>query len=117
MQKEDNTSKLTSGAALDLKNATQVARAIVTEYGMIESCGQNMTYFCNYDLSDFALLSDDRKKLIDQETQKLIDSAFSRAKDILEKNISLLHLIAKELLENEVLDEKDLDRICNQIKE
>ncbi len=117
LQKEDNTSKLTSGASSDLKHATGTARAIITEFGMIESCGQNRTDFCNYDFMDLSLLSDERKKEIDRQTQKLIDEAFKRAEDILNDNIELLHLIAKSLLENEVLDEKDLDRLCNQGKE
>ena len=108
-------SKATSGAYSDLKNATQTARQIVTEFGMLENCGQNMTYFCNYDMSDFSLLSEDRKKIIDEETQKLIDQAYKRAEKILTENIELLHLVAKELLANEVLDEKDLDRLCAKV--
>ena len=107
--------KLTSGAYSDLKHATQTARDIVTEYGMIDTCGKNMTFFCNYDMSDLALLSEERKLLIEAETKKLIDEAFSRANNILNKNFELLELIAKALLENEVLDEKDLDRLCAQV--
>lgn len=107
--------KLTSGAYADLKNATQTARNIITEFGMIENCGHNMTYFCNYDLSDLALLSEERKKMIDHETKKLIEEAFNRANKILNENRELLDLIAQELLSNEVLDEKDLDRLCNQV--
>ena len=112
----ENTSKVkfTSGAYSDLKNATQTARDIITEYGMIESCGRNMTVFCNYDLSDLALLSEERKQLIDEETQKLIDIAYKRAESILMENRELLDAIANALLENEVLDEKDLDSLCNQ---
>ena len=108
--------KLTSGAFSDLKNATQTARDIVTEYGMVESVGQNMTYFCNYDISDLALLSEDTKKDIDKETKRLISEAYERANKILNENLELLDLIANELLVNEVLDEKDLDRLCNQVK-
>lgn len=111
-----NTSKtkFTSGAYSDLKNATQTARDVITEYGMIESCGQHMTVFCNYDLSDLALLSEERKQLIDKETQKLIDIAYKRAESILMENRELLDAIANALIENEVLDEKDLDTLCNQ---
>ena len=108
-----NSSKFTSGAYSDLKNATQTARDIITEYGMIDSVG-NMTVFCNYDLSDLALLSEERKQLIDKETQKLIDMAYRRAESILMENRKLLDAIANALLENEVLDEKDLDSLCNQ---
>ena len=117
LQGDDKNSKLTSGAYSDLKNATQTARNIVTEFGMIENCGQNMTYFCNYDLSDFVLLSEERKQLIDKETEKLIEIAYDRAHTILTQNRKLLDLIAKELLTNEVLDEKDLDRLCAQVLE
>ena len=112
LQGKGKDSKLTSGSYSDLKNATQTARRVITEYGMIESCGKNMTYFCNYDLSDLALLSEERKILIDRETEKLINIAYERAKTILNQNQILLDLIANELLNNEVLDENDLNRLC-----
>lgn len=115
LQGEGKKIRLTSGAFSDLKNATQTARNIVTEFGMIESCGQNMTYFCNYDLSDYALLSEERKVTIDKETQNLINNAFERAMFILKSNRKLLDVIANALLENEVLDEKDLDALCAQV--
>ena len=108
-------SKYTSGAVADLKNATQTARDIVTEFGMIEKCGKNMTYFCNHDLSDLALLSEERKRLIDSATQELIDKAYKRATEILTENRKLLDLIADALLSNEVLDEKDLNRMCELV--
>lgn len=73
-----------------------------------------MTVFCNYDLSDLALLSEERKQLIDEETQKLIDIAYKRAESILMENRELLDIIANALIENEVLDKKDLDTLCNQ---
>ena len=73
-----------------------------------------MTVFCNYDLSDLALLSEERKQLIDEETQKLIDIAYKRAESILMENRELLDAIANALIENEVLDKKDLDTLCNQ---
>ena len=115
LQGKGKEAKLTSGAYSDLKNATKIARKIVTEFGMIESCGHNMTYFCNYSLSDLALLSEERKKLIDDETQKIINKAYERAEKILTENRELLDLIASELLSNEVLDEKDLDRLCSKV--
>ena len=65
-------------------------------------------------LSDLALLSEERKQLIDEETQKLIDIAYKRAESILMENRELLDIIANALIENEVLDKKDLDTLCNQ---
>ena len=106
--------KYTANAASDLKHATRTARAIVTEYGMIKSCGENLTYFCEYDLSDLMLLSEERKKIIDREVQNIIKIAYERAQKILTENRELLDAIAKSLIENEVLDEKDLNKICDQ---
>ena len=115
-KEDDKNAKVTSGAYSDLKNATQTARNIVTEFGMIDSCGGNMTFFANYDLVDLALLSDEKKKLIDESTKKLIDEAYKRAKSILTSKRELLSLIAKELLRHEVLDAIDLENLCNQVK-
>ena len=106
--------KYTANAASDLKHATRTARAIVTEYGMIKSCGENLTYFCEYDLSDLMLLSEERKKIIDREVQNIIKIAYERAQKILTENRELLDAIAKSLMENDVLDERDLKKICDQ---
>ena len=115
---EDNKKhKYTSGAHQDLKSATYTAREIVTEYGMIEECGINMTYFCNYDLLDIALLSEERKKLIDNATQKLINIAYSRSEEILLQNRKLLDSISEALLQNDVLDETQLDELCTKSQE
>ena len=115
--KEDDieNAEFSSGAASDLKHATATARAIITEYGMMKSCGKNRTYFCNYDLSDLALLSEESKTQINHEMENLIEDAFERAKKILTENRELLDLIAKELMNNEVLVEKDLDRLCASV--
>ena len=111
--KNGQKNNFTSGASSDLKNATQTARDIITEFGMIES-SKNVSYFCNYDLSDIALLSEERKKIIDDETHKLVEMAFNRATDILSARRDLLDLIATKLLENDVLDYNDLEKLCNQ---
>lgn len=111
---EDHPKRYTSGANSDLQHATNTARAIITEFGMIENFGENMAFLGNYDFSDFSLLSDENKSQINEETKKLIKMAYERAEEILKSNSSLLDSIAKELLNNEILDEIDLDRICKQ---
>lgn len=117
LQGNADDSKLTSGAYSDLKNATQTAREVITEFGMIDDFGENRTFLCNYDALDLALLSEDNKVSIDEHTKNLIDEAFDRAKEILNTNRKLLDLIAQELLINEVLDEKDLERLCSQVND
>lgn len=112
----DGTKRYTSGANADLTSATNTARAIITEFGMIEECGENMALLGNYDFSDFSLLSDDNKQQINEQSQKLVNEALKRATDILTENKVLLERIAEELLKNEVLDEKDLDKICEEVK-
>ena len=114
---DEENSQYTSGAVSDLKNATATARAIITEFGMIKSCGANRTYFCNFDLSDLALLSEESKTKINEEMEKLIEEAYNRAKNVLLENRELLDLIARELIKNDVLDEKDLDRLCASVLE
>ena len=110
--KNIKTSKYTSGAAQDLRQATDIARRIITEYGMADDLGKNMTYFPG-DVSDLFLLSENIKNKIDEETSKLVQEAYSRAENLLKNNLVLLDRIANELLNNDVLDEIDLNQICH----
>lgn len=109
---ENNSEQYSSGASQDLKSATETARQVIAEYGMVDDLGKNMTYFPG-NISDLFLISDDIKNKIDEETSKLVNEAFKRANDLLKENISVLKRIASELLKNDVLDEIDLKRICN----
>ena len=110
---QDGQERFTSGASSDLREATQTARNIIAKYGMIET-SKNVRYFCSYDRYDIALLSEDRKRIIDEETHELINKAYDRANEILTNNKELLARIANELLQNEVLDYTDLERICSE---
>lgn len=115
---ENGEAKLyTSGANSDLSNATDTARAIITKYGMIEECGENMAYLGTGSYWDLSLISDDEKKQINEESKKLIKKAYDRAEQILKDNLPLLHSVAKALLNNEVLDQKDLNKICKEYEE
>ena len=106
--------KPSTGAASDLQHATQLARDVVTIYGMTSVSG-NMSDFCRYDILDYSLLSEEKKQNIDKEVQRIIEACYDRAKEILLKETELLKAIAEELLSNEVLDEHDLDRICSLV--
>ena len=106
--------KPSTGAASDLQHATQLAREIITIYGMTPVSG-NMSDFCGIDILDYSLLSEKKKTDIDDEVRKIIQTAYDRAKEILQQEVKLLDAIAEELLINDVLDEFDLDRICSQV--
>lgn len=109
--------RYTSGARSDLVSATETARSIVAEYGMIDECGKNMAYLGELDLVRLSLISEKIRNSIDEESKKLIKKAEERATAILNENIDLLIRIASELLSNEVLVERDLERICEEENE
>ena len=109
--------KLTSGAREDLISSTKTARRMITEYGMTAETGKNISYLGIQDFTNLSLISEKIKDAIDEATKKLISEAEKRAKNILKENDELLRRIAQELMENEVLDECDLNRICKEVVE
>lgn len=105
-----------SGADSDLRKATNTARAIITQFGMLESYGENMALVDDNNFLSLSLLSDENKAKINEETTKLIAKAYERAKQLLSDNMTLLERVANELLNNEILDEVDLRRICKEVE-
>jgi cell division protease FtsH len=106
-----------TGAADDLAKVTDIARAIVTRYGMSEKLGHvalerdRRSFLTANDLDggprgrDYA---ETTAAAIDSEVRTIIDAAFRRAVDLLEKRRGLLESTARRLLEKETLDEADL---------
>jgi len=113
---------VTTGAQNDLERATKLARQMVTEYGMSESLGpvtlgrKEHQIFLGRDISENRNYSEEIANKIDKEVKKIIESAYSRAKDILTKNKRKLKKIARNLIERETLEGKDLDDLLNGIK-
>jgi len=113
---------VTTGAQNDLERATKIARQMVTEYGMSESLGpvtlgrKEHEIFLGRDISEQRNYSDEVADKIDKEVKKIIESAYIRAKDILTKNKRKLKKIARNLIERETLEGKDLDDLLNGIK-
>ena len=113
---------VTTGAQNDLERATKLARQMVTEYGMSESLGpvtlgrKEHEIFLGRDISENRNYSEEIANKIDKEVKKIIESAYSRAKDILTKNKRKLKKIARNLIERETLEGKDLDDLLNGIK-
>jgi len=113
---------ITTGAQNDLERATKLARQMVTEYGMSDTIGpitlgrKEHQIFLGRDISEQRDYSEEVANKIDKEVKKIIESAYSRAKDILIKNKKKLKKIARNLIERETLEGKDLDDLLNGIK-
>lgn len=113
---------VTTGAQNDLERATKLARQMVTEYGMSDTIGpitlgrKEHEIFLGRDISQERDYSEEIASKIDKEVRKIIENAYSRAKDLLTKNKRKLKKIARNLIERETLEGKDLDDLLNGIK-
>jgi len=113
---------VTTGAQNDLERATKIARQMITEYGMSETIGpitlgrKEHQIFLGRDISEQRDYSEEIANKIDKEVKKIIESAYTQAKDILIKNKRKLKKIARNLMERETLEGKDLDDLLNGIK-
>lgn len=103
------TDAITSGAYVDLANATRTARDIVEEYGMVE--------FSKNRIYTEENKSDDVKNRINAEIDKLIEMANKRAEQILNDNREVLELLVETLMKKGIVGKKELDEILKSIKQ
>jgi len=107
--------KISTGALSDLERITKMAYSMVTVYGMNKEIG-NMSFFDSKQ-SEYAFnkpYSEATSEKIDREAKKIIDSAYERTKALLEHHREHLEVIAKELLEKEILFQADLERLIGK---
>ncbi len=107
--------KISTGALSDLERITKMAYSMVTVYGMNKEIG-NMSFFDSKQ-SEYAFnkpYSEATSEKIDREAKKIIDSAYERTKSLLELHRGHLEVIAKELLEKEILFQADLARLIGK---
>ncbi len=112
---EISNSDPSSGAQMDIKQATQLARSMVCEWGMSEKVGM-ISFTDNGDgnlISGFheKAYSEETARMIDSEIKSLLDNAYTRAGVILREQYEKLKLIADMLVEFETLEREDLDQI------
>jgi len=107
--KENITTGAGGGAGSDISQATRIARAMVTKYGMSEDLGP-MEYgeneeevFLGRSIARQQNMSEEMTKKVDSEIRKLIDEGYNKAKEILTNKIDDLHKLAKALLVYETL--------------
>ena len=102
--------RITNGAADDLERVTELARAMVFEYGMSEIAPARTMRADNY------ALSEETKRLRDTEQARLTDGAYEEAKRLLSKHHAALDRVAEALLERETLDRAELAAILSDVK-
>ena len=109
--------QMTTGASNDFERATQLARNMVTQWGMSDELGP-MVYgerehepFLGREITRQTNISEETARKIDGVVRTLVEENYDRAKKILEEHMDQLHLIAKGLIKYETLDGKEIDRI------
>ncbi|MET0498776.1 MAG: ATP-dependent zinc metalloprotease FtsH [Steroidobacteraceae bacterium] len=108
---------VTTGASNDIERATEIARNMVTKWGLSDRLGP-LTYsedagevFLGRQVTQHKHVSDVTAHAIDEEIRQLIDSNYRRAKDILETNLEKLHKMADALIKYETIDEGQIKAI------
>ena len=108
---------VTTGAANDIMKATQIARNMVTKWGLSEKLGPLMygedeqEVFTGYKDSAANSMSEETAKAVDEEVRRIIDTNYARAKQILLDNRDKLDAMAEALLKFETLDSEQIDDI------
>ncbi|MGB0347843.1 MAG: ATP-dependent zinc metalloprotease FtsH, partial [Balneolaceae bacterium] len=107
--------KISTGALSDLERITKMAYSIVTVYGMNEKIG-NISFYDSKQ-SDYAFnkpYSEDTAKIIDEEVKKIVDGAYQRTIELLTDKKEQLEVLAKELLDKEILFQADLEKLIGK---
>ncbi len=108
---------VTTGASNDIQRATEIARNMVTQWGLSDRMGP-LSYaedegevFLGKSYGKQKTVSDDTAQAIDSEIRAIIDRNYQRARDILEENMDKLHLMADALMKYETIDSGQIDAI------
>ncbi len=108
---------VTTGASNDIHRVTDIARNMVTKWGLSEKLGP-MTYseeegevFLGHSVAQHKNVSDETAHIIDEEIRSIVDRNYQRAKTILEGNMDKLHTMADALVKYETIDKEQIDDI------
>ncbi len=109
--------RVTTGASNDIQRTTEIARNMVTKWGLSERLGP-LTYaeeegevFLGRSVTQHKNVSDETAHAIDEEVRHIIDRNYERAKKILTDNLDKLHAMAEALMKYETIDRGQIDRI------
>jgi cell division protease FtsH len=112
--------KITTGASNDIERATNIARNMVTKYGMSDVLGplsygeDNGEVFLGKSVTQTKNVSDDTANAIDREIRAVIDHNYEVAKKVLEDNLDILHSMSEALLKYETIDSEQLARLMRR---
>ncbi len=109
---------ITTGASMDIKQATSIARSMVTEWGMSPALsnvyyGGEQEVFIGRDYQTQASYSDEIAALIDAEIRKIVDTAYDRAYKLLSENTAILHAMVELLYEHETIYGDEVDMLID----
>ena len=108
---------ITTGASQDIKQATQIARAMVTQYGMSEKVGMiqyggdENEVFIGRDLAHTKSYGNEVADTIDSEVKRIIDECYQKAKDIIKQYDYVLHACAALLIEKEKISQSEFETL------
>ncbi|MCK7578972.1 MAG: ATP-dependent zinc metalloprotease FtsH [Chromatiales bacterium] len=108
---------VTTGAQNDIHRATEIARNMVTKWGLSDRLGP-LTYseeeqevFLGHSVTQHKSVSDETSHLIDEEIRRVIDRNYERARDLLQEHLDKLHAMAAALMKYETIDAAQIDDI------
>jgi len=110
--------KVTTGAASDIKQATQLARRFVSQWGFSDAVGpvlvgdNEQELFLGRELMSRREVSERTAQLVDSEISRVINESYERARSVLTEHNDLLHSIAGALLERETLNRDDVETLA-----
>lgn len=112
---------ITTGASQDIKQATQVAQAMVVKYGMSEEVGlvnyevdSGEEVFLGRDLGHSRSYGEKIATMIDEEVRRIIEECYAKAKQIIIDNMDVLHRCANLLLEKERIDRPEFEALFDR---
>ncbi len=120
---EEVLDDITTGASQDIKQATAMAKAMVTKYGMSENLGlicydeDDNEVFIGRDLAHTKGYGENVATIIDQEVKRIIDECYIKAKEIIHEYEQVLHRCADLLLEKEKISREEFEALFSEHKE
>ena len=114
--------KMTTGASNDIERATDIARKMVTQWGMSEEMGpmlyaeEDGEVFLGRSMAKAKHMSDDTARAIDAEIKHVINRNYDRAKHILMDNLDILHAMKDALMKYETIDAKQIDDLMARVE-